>query len=136
MYKTQTNSRIQWIDALRGIAIILMVIFHFCYDLRYFGYVDWNVPNGPNWWPFRYVILTLFIFTLGMSLSLAHSTRVHWKKFSIRLGQLALASGAITAMSIFMFPNTWIYFGILHFLCVASVVGVFFVRIPYRCLKA
>jgi len=129
MSDTQSTSRIQWIDSLRGVAIILMVIFHFCYDLRYFGWVDWNVPNGPNWWPFRYVILTLFIFTMGMSLSLAHSSGVNWKKFGVRLGQMVLAASAITIMSLFMFPGAWIYFGILHFLAFASIVGVFFVRV-------
>ena len=66
------NKRLLWVDAVRGLAIVLMVIFHFCYDLRYFGYVDWNNPNGPNWRPFRYVILTLFISTVGVSLVLAH----------------------------------------------------------------
>lgn len=107
-----------------------MVIFHFSYDLRYFGWVNWNVPNGSNWWPFRYVILTLFIFTMGMSLSLAHGKAIYWKKYAIRTGQLALAAFAITLMSVFMFPNAWIYFGILHFLLFASFVGICFVRVP------
>ena len=134
MSNTQRTSRIQWIDSLRGIAIILMVIFHFCYDLRHFGYVDWDVPNGRNWWPFRYVILILFIFTMGMSLSLAHGSGICWNKFAIRLGQVVLAALAITAMSLFMFPNAWIYFGILHFLAFASIVGLAFVRVPTMAL--
>ena len=130
------TTRIQWVDALRGIAIILMVIFHFCYDLRHFGWVDWHIPNGSNWWPFRYVILTLFIATLGMSLALAHSSGINWKRFGVRLGQMALAASAITLMSVFMFPHAWIYFGILHFLVVASVAGVWFVRAPVVALAA
>ena len=134
MSNNDATTRIQWIDALRGIAIILMVIFHFCYDLRYFGWVNWNVPNGPGWWPFRYVILTLFIFTMGMSLSLAHASGIRWKRFGIRLGQMALAASAITLMSVFMFPSAWIYFGILHFLVFASVVGLVVVRSPMAAL--
>lgn len=126
--------RIRWVDELRGIAILLMVIFHFCYDLRYFGYVDWNVPNGPHWWPFRYLILTLFIFTMGVSLSLAHGEGVRWQKFIIRLGQLLLAAGAITLMSVYMFPDAWIYFGILHFLAVASILGMILVPVPLAAL--
>lgn len=122
--------RITWVDATRGIAIVLMVIFHFCYDLRYFGWVDWNVPNGPNWWPFRYVILTLFVFTTGMSLSLAHRKNIRWKKYTFRLLQMIVASVAITVMSLFMFPDAWVYFGILQFLTFASVVGILFLRVP------
>lgn len=128
--------RIQWVDGIRGFAIVLMVIFHFCYDLRYFGYVDWNVPNGSSWWPFRYVILTLFIFTLGMSLSLAHGQGIRWRKYLVRLAQMALAAGAITIMSLFMFPGAWIYFGILHFLVFASIVGLAFVTSPIAALAA
>lgn len=128
--------RVYWVDELRGIAILLMVIFHFCYDLRYFGYVDWNVPNGPHWWPFRYLILTLFIFTMGVSLSLAHGQGIRWQKFAIRLGQLLLAAGAITLMSVYLFPDAWIYFGILHFLAMASILGLILVQIPLAALGA
>jgi len=122
--------RIRWIDGLRGIAIVLMVIFHFCFDLRYFGYVSWDVPNGSYWRPFRYLILTLFIFTMGMSLSLVHGKGIRWRKFAIRLAQLVLSAALITLMSLYMFPDTWIYFGILHYLALASVVGLIFVPMP------
>lgn len=124
------NDRILWVDTLRGLAIVLMIIFHFCYDLRYFGYVNWNVPNGSNWWPFRYLILTLFIFTMGLSLSLAHKIRFRQKAFTKRLAQLVLSAMAITVMSLFMFEKSWIYFGILHFITIASIVGVLFVSLP------
>lgn len=122
--------RVQWVDLVRGIAIVLMVIFHFCYDLRYFGYVDWDVPNGPNWWPFRYLILTLFIGTVGMSLSLAHARGIRWRSFLKRLAQIALAAIAITIGSLYLFPNGWIYFGILHFIAVGSVLSLAIVRWP------
>ena len=124
------SHRIQWVDNLRGIAIILMVIFHFCYDLRFFGWVDWTVPNGDGWWQFRYVILSLFIFTMGLSLSLAHHKQFRRKKFLIRIGQLAIAAILVTTMSLFMFPDAWIYFGILHFLLAASIIGIAFVKQP------
>lgn len=128
--------RIRWVDELRGIAIVLMVVFHFCYDLRYFGYVEWDVPNGTYWWPFRYLILTLFIFSMGVSLSLAHGKGIRWQKFGIRLGQLLLAATAITLMSVYMFPEAWIYFGILHFLAMASIVGLVLVPVPLVALGA
>lgn len=127
---SSNSRRLLWVDALRGVAIVLMVIFHFCYDLRYFGYVDWNIPNGPNWRPFRYVILALFIFTVGLSLALAHGQGVRWKHFSKRLVWLIAAALGITIMSLYMFPEGWIYFGILHFIAFASLAGLLFLRIP------
>ena len=123
-----SSKRIAWIDNLRGIAILLMMIFHFCYDLRYFGWVNWNVPNGDGWWQFRYLILSLFIFTMGMSLFIAHQKKFNRKRFFIRLAQLGIASVLVTVMSLFMFPSTWIYFGILHFLFFASLIGILFLR--------
>ncbi|MGH1487586.1 MAG: heparan-alpha-glucosaminide N-acetyltransferase [Cellvibrionaceae bacterium] len=124
------SQRLLWVDTVRGFAIILMVIFHFCYDLRYFGYVDWNIPNGSGWWQFRYLILTLFIFTVGVSLSLAHQKKFNKKTFYKRLGQLVISSAAITIMSLFLFPKAWIYFGILHFITLASILGIAFVKRP------
>ncbi len=114
--------RLGWVDALRASAILLMVAFHFCYDLRYFGYVDWDVPNGPGWWQLRYLILTLFLGTVGISLSLAHGDGVHWRRFAWRWGQIALSALAITLMSLVIFPDAWIYFGILHFIALASLL--------------
>ena len=126
----QYPARLLWVDVVRGIAIVLMIIFHFCYDLRYFGYVDWSIPNGPGWRPFRYIILSLFIFTLGLSLSLAHAARINTRAFGKRLLQIFGAATAVTLMSLFLFPKAWIYFGILHFMLVASLLGLPLVSRP------
>lgn len=128
--KQSLNSRLLWVDTLRGFAIVLMIVFHFCYDLRYFGWVDWNIPNGSNWWPFRYFIISIFTFTVGLSLSLAHQLRFRQKTFIKHLTQLILGAGCVTVMSLFLFPKAWIYFGILHFIAVGSLITVMFVRFP------
>ncbi len=112
-----------------------MVIFHFCYDLRYFGYVDWHIPNGSSWWPFRYLILSLFIFTVGLSLALAHRSHFRRLAYIRRLSQLVLAASAITVMSLFLFPKAWIYFGILHFIALASVLCLPFIIKPVFIFK-
>lgn len=124
------SPRVGWVDALRALAILLMVVFHFCYDLRYFGYVDWRVPNGPGWWQFRYLILALFLGTVGISLSLSHRPKVRWSKFWWRALWIGLSAFAITLMSLVMFPQGWIYFGILHFIFFASLVGISLVSYP------
>lgn len=113
---------------------MLMIVFHFCYDLRYFGWVDWNIPNGSNWWPFRYFIISIFTFTVGLSLSLAHQLRFRQKTFIKHLIQLILGAACVTVMSLFLFPKAWIYFGILHFIAVGSLITVMFVRFPKAAL--
>lgn len=110
--------------------MLLMVIFHFCFDLRYFGFVDWDVPNGPGWWQFRYVILSLFIGTVGISMSLAQGAGFNRKAFLLRQAKLLAAALLISLMSVFMFPQSWIYFGILHFIFAASLICLLLVRFP------
>ena len=108
-------------DSIRGIALALMIAFHFCYDLRCFGYVDWDVPNGPGWWQVRYLILTLFLGTVGVSFALAHGVAINWHLFWRRQIKLAIAAVAISLVSVFLFPQSWIYFGILHFIWLAGI---------------
>lgn len=134
--QSRTYNRYLWLDALRAIAIVLMVVFHFCYDLRYFGWVDWHVPNGEYWRPFRYVIVSLFVLTMGFSMGVAHQRGRRWKPFFKRLLQLSGAALCITLMSLFMFPQAWIYFGILHFFVVASLCCFLLVRLPWVAILA
>tara|TARA_R110001599_G_scaffold61052_8_gene169584 strand:+ start:43 stop:939 length:897 start_codon:yes stop_codon:yes gene_type:complete len=118
------------LDVLRTLAIVLMVVFHFMYDLKFFGWVQWAVPDGAGWKQFRYLILSLFFISLGISMVMAHSARIKWRAFSIRIMQIALGAGAITLLTLFMVPKHWIYFGVLHFIIVASLLALAFVSRP------
>ncbi|GAC23711.1 hypothetical protein GMES_1412 [Paraglaciecola mesophila KMM 241] len=118
------------IDIIRTIAIVLMVIFHFAYDLRFFGWVDWNVPNGKGWKEFRYVILTLFFLSVGASLVFAHRQRVDFKSFAKRIVWIVIWALIISLFTYTFFHNNWIYFGVLHFVAVASILCLPLVRYP------
>ena len=122
--------RLLWVDALRGLAIVLMIIFHFCYDMHYFGWVDWNIPNGPSWSPLRYLIISLSTFTVGLSLVLADQRQTLQQTFIKRMVQLLSGAACVTVMSLFLFPRAWIYFGILHFIVVGSLISIVFVKTP------
>ncbi len=114
--------RIGWLDTFRGIAIILMVIFHFCYDLTYFGWYDANVGGKSAWLPFRYLILTMFVSLMGISINLAYASRSNIKQYSRWLVKLFAAAGLVTVGTYFVFPTSWVFFGVLHFMAVASIV--------------
>lgn len=107
-----------------------MVIFHFIYDLRFFGYVDWDTPDGEGWRTFRHVILISFFICLGASLYLSYHQAVNWKKFSKRLIQILASAFAISVVSLLMVPNNYIYFGVLHFIAIASILCIFFANKP------
>ncbi|MBF7073046.1 DUF1624 domain-containing protein [Glaciecola sp. MH2013] len=107
-----------------------MVIFHFIYDLKFFGYVDWNTPDGHGWRSFRHLILISFFLCLGASLHLTHAQSYQWKKFWKRWAQIAASAGIITATSLIMVPANYIYFGVLHFIAIASMCCVLFAPFP------
>ena len=122
------------VDLVRGFALLLMVAFHFSYDLNHFGYINIEIRHGLDWRYFRYFILTLFIMTVGISLVLANATKINYQKVSQRALKLLVASSIITVASYFMNPSMWIYFGVIHFILVGSLVGLLFVKKPYLSL--
>jgi len=126
--------RLIGLDVLRGIAIVLMVIFHFCFDLNNFHIVNFDLKHDLFWKYFRYLIVTIFVFSSGISLKLAHQKSVKLHKVKKRVFILGLASIAVSIGSYTQFPDSWIYFGILHFFLFASIVGLLFLNYPKTAL--
>ena len=125
------TSRYQLIDVLRGVAIVLMVFYHFCYDLTYFQLANFDFYRDPFWLNLRTLIVSLFLGLVGVSLILATEHGINKRRYFKRLGLLLLFALAISINSYFMFPGRTIVFGILHFIAFASVAGLLFVRWPY-----
>lgn len=131
MLLANTNkNRIFEADFLRGVAIIMMVVFHFCFDLNYFKYISIDIYNGIEWKAFRVVIVSIFLSIVGASMVFAYGDGVDIKKFKKRVLMLLVSALLITIVTKIIFPYSWIYFGIIHFVLLATLVGVFFVRIP------
>ena len=122
------------LDIVRTLAIVLMVIFHFIYDLKFFGYITWDIPDGGGWQQFRWLIISLFFLCLGISLTFAHKHTLRINKFLVRVAQIAGAALIISISTYFAIPENWIFFGVLHFLAFASCVVIFFVNKPTLCL--
>jgi uncharacterized membrane protein len=59
------------IDALRGIAIVWMTMFHFCFDLSHFGWTRQNFYADPFWTWQRVAIVSLFLFCAGLGQAMA-----------------------------------------------------------------
>jgi uncharacterized membrane protein len=115
------KTRLLWLDGLRGIAIVLMIIFHFIYDLFYFGWYSTDISGSADWRPFRYFIITLFLISMSFSVSLLHQKHVLWRQYGRWAIKLFLSAVVISIVSRFMFPHEWIYFGILHYILFASI---------------
>jgi uncharacterized membrane protein len=124
------------VDILRGFAIALMFVYHFTFDLNYFGAVRFDFNHDWRWLAFRVVIVSLFLGLVGVSLVLADSQRFNWRSYGRRLAALAVCAAAASLGSYLMFPATFIFFGILHFILVASVLGLAFLRLYWINLVA
>jgi uncharacterized membrane protein len=129
--KTLNPPRVFALDVLRVFAIVMMIIFHFIYDLKYFGYVAWDTPLGNGFRQWRSSIVFCFVFAMGISMGLAHGKGRRPRAFWIRLGQIFACALLISAVTLFMFPESWIYFGILHFMVIASLFTFALVRRPW-----
>jgi len=122
------------VDILRGLAVFLMVAFHFCYDLSHYGFADFDFYHDPFWLNFRIFIVCLFLLVSGISLRLASNNNVSGKHINKRLFILFGCALLITISSWFIFPGRTIWFGIIHLILFTSLIGMLFVRRPYLAL--
>ncbi len=128
----QTHKRLTrypLIDALRGSAIVMMIVFHFCFDLTLFKYADFDFYHSPFWLHFRTLIVSIFTFVMGMSLYLANRNGIHWPRYLKRVSILLAAALTVTVTTYFTSGDRFIYFGILHFIFVASLFAIPFLKL-------
>ena len=113
--------RLQRLDALRGLAMLWMTAFHFAFDLNHAGYIHQNFYEDPVWTWQRSAIVSLFLFTAGMGQAVAVAQGQGWPRFWRRWAQVAGCALLVSIGSSFMFPRSWIFFGVLHGIAVMLV---------------
>ena len=126
----QPRQRIDAIDIARGVALLAMAIYHFTWDLEFFGYVHQGMTAVGGWKLFARCIASSFLFLAGVSLFLAHGDGIRWRGYWKRLAMVAGAALAISVATYFATPGSFIFFGILHEIALASLLGLAFVRLP------
>lgn len=115
--------RFDRVDALRGLAVVWMTLYHFFFDLNYFGLVHQQMLSDPFWITQRTAIVSIFLFTAGLGQAIAVAQGQGWSRFWHRWMQVAGCALLVTAGSYLMFPKTFIYFGVLHGLAVMLIVA-------------
>jgi len=123
-------ARLPAIDAARGVAILAMVAYHLSWDLEFLGFADLGLLTNPFWLAARTAILGAFLLLVGVGLVLAVERGFDRRRFLRRLGLLVAAAASVSAVSYVQFPDSPIFFGVLHHIAVASVLGLAFVRLP------
>ncbi|WP_309084476.1 heparan-alpha-glucosaminide N-acetyltransferase [Chelativorans sp.] len=128
------RSRIELVDIARGVALVAMAIYHFTWDLDFFGYIEPGTSVTGGWRIFARCIASSFLFLVGVSLYLAHGGGFRRRSFLRRLAMIAGAAAAITLVTYILFPDSFIFFGILHHIAVATVLGAAALRLPVAAL--
>ncbi|WNY28340.1 hypothetical protein MmiEs2_05250 [Methanimicrococcus stummii] len=121
------SSRYYELDVFRGIAVILMVIYHFLFDLDYF-----NIREMPAWfWPqqlYGFPITMMFIAAAGISLSLTASRTNDAKTLTkklIKRGAFLFAVGLLITAVTWIYPHDGaILFGVLHLIGLSTILVV------------
>jgi len=128
---TMQQQRVELIDVLRGIALMTMVVYHFTWDLEYFGWIGPATTMQTGWVIFARSIASSFLFLVGVSMVLAHRGGIEWQPFWKRWLQVAGAAALISIVSYMFMPGGFIFFGILHAIALFSLFGLLFLRLPW-----
>ena len=110
------------LDIARGVAVVWMTAFHFSFDLSHYGFTHQDFYRDPFWTIQRTCILSLFLFCAGFGQAMAVQAGQSWGRFWRRWLQIAACALAVSAGSALMFPNSWIYFGVLHGMALMLIV--------------
>lgn len=128
------------IDALRGVAIVMMVIFHLMWDLWAFRILPDVVLYAGFWKYFQRTTAITFLLLVGVSLTVSYrlaqakvgAPTALWRKFLWRglrifgVGMGFTLFGWLTAFG-------YVHFGVLHLIGAATILS--YPLLPYRRLN-
>jgi len=109
------------IDLGRGIAVVLMIIYHFLFDIFYFKSMInfyWLVP----------AMASIFVLISGICLNISYSKNKNFTKFVRRGIKLFSLGMLITLISFLLLTKGFILFGILHFFGISSLLAYPFLK--------
>ena len=116
------STRFDRLDALRGVAIVWMAGFHFSYDLNYYRFIHQDFHHDPVWTLQRTCIVTLFLLCAGAGQAIASAQGQSLPRFWKRWAQVAGCALLVSVSSWWMFPRSYISFGVLHGIAVMLIV--------------
>ncbi len=130
-FQAQAAASQRWdaIDVARGVAIAAMIVYHFSWDLSFLQLIETNILQIPAWRWFARGIAGSFLMLAGFGLVLAHARGFKAKPFMKRLTKVGGAALAVTVATYFAFPESYIFFGILHCIAASSILALLFLRL-------
>jgi uncharacterized membrane protein len=126
------------IDSLRGVAIVMMVIYHLMWDLWYFGVLPDVVPYAGFWKYFQRATANLFLVLAGVSLAImalrmagpSGAGQVPFGKFLGR-GLRIFGWGLVVSLVVWAAGVGYIHFGVLHLIGFSIIAAYPFLRLRW-----
>lgn len=116
-----SRARVGLIDELRGLAIVLMVVYHLFFDLVYLYGVNVPAFHSPVLGFLQPFFAGVFIFISGVA--------CRYSRSNLKRGAVCFGLGlALTLATLLFVPDELILFGILHFLGVAMMLYALLAR--------
>lgn len=113
--KTSDQPRVAILDILRGVSILLMVVYHFAIDLYYVGRLSADLMFHPVVNFLQVFFACLFILISGIA--------CRFSRHNAKRGLLLFAAGLVVTLVTYLFDrNNPVLFGILHFLGVSALL--------------
>ena len=123
------------IDFYRGFAFVNMAVYHLLFNLKTFHLIELNVFTNPYTIIWRGFIIGTFLICAGVSIVLLYHKVKNsigegglWLRVLPSLRTLSLAAILVSVATYVVFPQTYIYFGILHFILVAKILALITLR--------
>lgn len=132
------NTRFWEIDALRGVAIVMMATFHLMWDFWYFRVLPDVVLWAGFWKYFQRTTATLFILLVGVSLTVSYRRAVQngrpphglWRKLAWR-GLRILGIGFALSLVVWTAGMGYVDFGVLHLIGLSIILAYPFLRLRW-----
>lgn len=118
------------LDLARGLAVVAMISFHFCFDLVIFGILPPEAVQTGILPVYARLIAGSFLFLSGISFWMAHGATFRPAAFWRRFAVIVAAAAAVSLATWAAMPEVWVRFGILHMIAAGSVLAVLVRPLP------
>jgi uncharacterized membrane protein len=128
--RAQPLGRLAVIDALRAAALAAMATYHTLWDLGHLRLTAENYAATPAARTAAEIIAGSFLVLVGVGLVLMNGRGIRLRPTLLRLLRIAAAALAVTVGTWLTFPDAFVFFGVLHCIALASVLGLPFLFLP------